>query len=329
MTTTEMNDTELAPGAKTNLVLIVISVVLLAGNVLLIVQNGHLRSSQNENSQAIDNLSSQLESIGSENSQLRTENDHLQGILADYQEKVRSYQAEIYELCQQANLTSDNVTVLEFETSLSLMVPAVRAITSTDWWGIERLEGYEGIATNLTLEVVPGRGRVLVNTKPLMGEVFQDTAVTAKETAERINGSSLFNYDLIFSIEAGDKVPAVDGPSAGAAMTLLVLSMLEKRTLKPGISLTGTILSNGKIGPIGGVVEKAVAAEAAGATTFIIPKENQYTRTEYYRRIGPISIGPFYREESTEELIKEKTDVVLHLVEDIEDLLEIATYKES
>lgn len=62
-----------------------------------------------------------------------------------------------------------------------------------------------------------------------MGTVFQDAANTAVYVAQNKTGIDLSGSDVIFSIEGSKEIPSVDGPSAGALMTLLVISALEKK----------------------------------------------------------------------------------------------------
>ena len=131
-----------------------------------------------------------------------------------------------------------------------------------------------GVMLNITAEVKPGKGRVLVDTTPLMGVVFQDAANTAVYVAENRTGVSLAGSDVIFSINAPGQVPSVDGPSAGALMTLLVISAIERKPIREDVTLTGTIDQDGNIGAIGGVVEKAQAAKAAGKSLFLLPEAN-------------------------------------------------------
>jgi predicted S18 family serine protease len=315
----------------TTLIFLIVLVLLLF-TVLLMLQNSRLRQRLDENTLAIENLTSQVESMGMENSELVSQNQYLEAAVRDYQEKVRSYQTEVFQLRKLANLTGDNTTILARDEPIRMVVPAVMAEGYYDIIGRFRVTGYVGITSNLTLEAVFGQGRVLVNTMPPMGEVFQDTAVTAKETAEKLTGKSLLDYDLIFSIEAPDVVPSVDGPSAGAAMTLMIISLLEDKPLDPEVSLTGTISTNGDIGPIGGAIEKAVAAEEAGMDTFCIPKANEYTEVtrERYYRVGPIRVKmPYTERVTTKSLIEERTDLNVIILDDVLDLVEIATYKEE
>ena len=133
----------------------------------------------------------------------------------------------------------------------------------------------KGSIMNISVEIVPGKGRVLVETKPLMGVVFQDAANTAVAVAANKTSVDLSDRDVIFSIDSGDLVSEVDGPSAGALMALLAISAIEKRPINESLTLTGTIDGEGHIGAIGGVVAKATAAKESGKTLFLIPAENQ------------------------------------------------------
>jgi predicted S18 family serine protease len=133
----------------------------------------------------------------------------------------------------------------------------------------------KGSIMNISVEIEPGKGRVLVQTKPLMGVVFQGAANTAVAVAGNKTGFDLSQSDVIFSIDAGDKISEVDGPSAGALMTLLAISAIEKHPINGSLTMTGTINSDGHIGAIGGVVAKATAAKDQGKTLFLLPTENQ------------------------------------------------------
>jgi Lon-like protease len=74
------------------------------------------------------------------------------------------------------------------------------------------------------------------------------------------------------TIESG----RVIGPSAGLAYALEVLDVLTPGELTGGTSVaaTGDLRSDGTIGPIGGVAQKAVTVERAGASVFLVPREN-------------------------------------------------------
>jgi PDZ domain-containing protein len=81
-----------------------------------------------------------------------------------------------------------------------------------------------------------------------------------------------FEYPFPINIEAG----LVGGPSAGLMYTIAVMELLAPEDLTHGrvIAGTGTIDSAGNVGAIGGVRQKVVAAEAAGAEVMLVPASN-------------------------------------------------------
>ncbi len=184
----------------------------------------------------------------------------------------------------------------------------------------------QGTMLNISVEIRPGEGRVLVETKPLMGIVFQDAANTAVFVAQNVTGKSLSGSDVIFSVEAQDQIPAVDGPSAGALMTALAIAALTDQEPNPSITLTGTIDSNGHVGAIGGVVEKAQAAKDSGKTEILLPRDNaqlvQYTETT--RRIGRFTyVARSPQVIDAKQYIEEKIGIQVSYVDSITDVQKI------
>jgi predicted S18 family serine protease len=176
----------------------------------------------------------------------------------------------------------------------------------------------------MSVEIRPGKGRVLVQTTPLMGVIFQDAANTAVFVAERESGRQLTSSDIIFSITARDEIPGVDGPSAGALMTLLTISAIENTPLNDSITLTGTIDTEGNIGEIGGVLEKAKAAEAGGKSLFLIPRENSelVTYKLVERKFGGFTVVSRQPEiVDAEEYIEKNVGINIEYVDTIDDVL--------
>ena len=128
----------------------------------------------------------------------------------------------------------------------------------------------KGIMTKIIVEIRPGNGRVLVNVDNLLFWVdTQHSIRVAKKVAERITGINTSNLDLIYTIETNASI--VEGPSAGAAITIATIAALENKTLKRNITITGIINLDGTIGPVGGVFEKGEAAKENGFSTFLVP----------------------------------------------------------
>jgi PDZ domain-containing protein len=80
--------------------------------------------------------------------------------------------------------------------------------------------------------------------------------------------------DLPFQVQFRDR-PDVAGPSAGLAYSLAVADLLARQDYAAGrtIATTGTIEADGEVGEVGGVEQKAIAAERAGAQLFLVPRE--------------------------------------------------------
>jgi uncharacterized protein len=129
-------------------------------------------------------------------------------------------------------------------------------------------DGGKALSSELILSLRPGTGRVWTDVEPLVGTSTQSTAKLAVENAKKYSQLSE-NFDYFFDISSNASL--VDGPSAGAAMGLLVVSMLQDREIPLNVALTGTITAEGGVGPVGGVFEKAKEAARVGIRLFMIP----------------------------------------------------------
>ncbi|MFZ2208421.1 MAG: S16 family serine protease, partial [Porticoccaceae bacterium] len=66
-----------------------------------------------------------------------------------------------------------------------------------------------------------------------------------------------------------------DGPSAGVALYIALVSLLTNRTIRPEVAMTGEITLRGLVLPVGGIKEKTLAALRAGIKTVLLPARNQ------------------------------------------------------
>lgn len=158
-----------------------------------------------------------------------------------------------------------------------------------------------GMISRLTVEIMPGAGRVLVDTHPLVGFDFQYADRTAVKVASKLtgyalddDGEGLEGADVLFLVSTltGESVEiqSIDGPSAGAATTVATIAALENKIIKENVIITGTINEDGSIGPVGGIFQKAQAASEAGAELFLVP--NGQSVVTMYRQVVQ-QRGPF------------------------------------
>ena len=111
---------------------------------------------------------------------------------------------------------------------------------------------------------------------------FQTSARTAVMIAQKYTNFDLSKKDVIFSISSGNQqeLQAVDGGSAGGAMTVLLISDISGKPINSKVLMTGTIEDDGSIGKIGGVSEKADAAGKYGAKIFLVPAGQAITQVQ-------------------------------------------------
>jgi len=124
------------------------------------------------------------------------------------------------------------------------------------------------MSADLILDLKPGTGRIWTSVEPLVGTSTQSTEKLAVLIARNYS-SEVDDFDFFFEIKSNASL--VEGPSAGAAMTLLTISMLQDKPVPDDVSLTGTITTGGGVGPVGGVFEKSKEAARIGIKLFMIP----------------------------------------------------------
>jgi ATP-dependent Lon protease len=117
---------------------------------------------------------------------------------------------------------------------------------------------------------VPGSGRLILTGQ--LGDVMKESAQAALTLAKTRLGVSLEKEDVHVHVPAG--ATPKDGPSAGVAMTLALLSLLTGRPVRHDVAMTGEVSLRGQVLPIGGVKEKTLAALRAGIGTVLLPRRN-------------------------------------------------------
>lgn len=160
-----------------------------------------------------------------------------------------------------------------------MLLPAVRANGT-------------GMLAELTVTVKPGTGQILVSINDVLaGFDTQNSARTAAKVASNFTGIRLDNLDVIYSIKAN--ASSIDGPSAGAAMTVATIAALKGVELNKSVIMTGTINSDGTIGKASGLEGKVKAAEKAGMKLFLMPAgesiKSSYEKQEKCENDGTIT----------------------------------------
>jgi len=117
----------------------------------------------------------------------------------------------------------------------------------------------------------PGTGKLILTGQ--LGDVMKESAQAALTVAKGLIQESFEKWDVHIHVPAG--ATPKDGPSAGVAMTLSLISLFLNKPIKPEIAMTGEISLRGIVLPIGGLKEKTLAALRAGIKTVMIPKRNE------------------------------------------------------
>jgi ATP-dependent Lon protease len=124
---------------------------------------------------------------------------------------------------------------------------------------------------------LPGSGRLILTGQ--LGDVMKESAQAALSIVK--NRAALFGIDEA-RFEKSDihvHVPAgaipKDGPSAGVAMFMALVSLMTQRTIRNDTAMTGEISLRGLVLPVGGIKEKVLAAAAAGLKRVMLPARNR------------------------------------------------------
>jgi ATP-dependent Lon protease len=118
---------------------------------------------------------------------------------------------------------------------------------------------------------VPGSGKLILTGQ--LGDVMKESAQAGLTLARSFVAETLEKTDVHIHVPAG--ATPKDGPSAGVAMFLAIVSLLLDVPVRSDVAMTGEISLRGLVLPIGGVKEKTLAALRAGIKTVMLPKRNE------------------------------------------------------
>jgi uncharacterized protein len=172
-------------------------------------------------------------------------------------------------------LSSETITYYNYTQTIASFRPYMELFNETNVSAATVVvpavdEEGNGVSTFLDVQIIPGTRRALVDIDRLL--FFTDTQNSirvSRSVSENLTGIDLSFYDIIYSIRANASV--IEGPSAGASMTIATIGALTGRDIKTDVMMTGTINHDGTIGPVGEILAKAIAAKEIGAKTFLVP----------------------------------------------------------
>lgn len=226
---------------------------------------------------------------GLDSERLEVSDDAVLSIIRDYTREagVRNLEREIGTVCRKvarsvaqgveekamvgADKLHDYLGVEKFHYEVAAGGEEIGVATGLAWTPV----GGDTIFVEASL--MPGKGNLILTGK--LGDVMQESAraalTYARSRAASLGADEHFyeKKDVHIHIPAG-AIPK-DGPSAGVTMAVALVSALTDCPVTKEVSMTGEITLRGKVLPVGGVKEKALAAHRAGIKKVILPKENE------------------------------------------------------
>ncbi|MBC7976901.1 MAG: endopeptidase La, partial [Myxococcales bacterium] len=229
----------------------------------------------------------QLGEHGIAKEQLELDDEVLTEIIHSYTREagVRNLEREIAAVCRGAAVrVAEGAAQIEFnKKALEDLLgppryvrddanrkPEVGVITGLAWTPVG------GDIMFIECRIYPGKGEIKLTGQ--MGDVMKESAQAAyswtRANAARIgiDADKLANSDLHIHLPQG--AIKKDGPSAGVALTLCVISVFTNRPIRHDVAVTGEIDLRGHALPVGGIKEKVIAAHRAGIKIVFLPERN-------------------------------------------------------
>jgi ATP-dependent Lon protease len=231
----------------------------------------------------------QLEANGLKPDQVEIGEDVLREIIADYTREagVRGLERQIGQVLRNAavriaeggsgpiRITKQDVTDIlgapRFESEVAMRVSVPGVATGLAWTPVG------GDILFIEATRAPGSGRLILTGQ--LGDVMKESAQAAlsivknRAVALGIDPNRFEKSDIHIHVPAG--ATPKDGPSAGVAMFMALVSLMTDRTIRSDTAMTGEISLRGLVLPVGGIKEKVVAAHSAGIKRVMLPARNR------------------------------------------------------
>jgi len=226
---------------------------------------------------------------GLKRTQIKFTKDALEGIISGYTAEagVRNLERQIANVCRkvargfaEGKTRSVEVTARKLKGFLGPVkvdkdvaerkaMPGV--VTGLAW------TPYGGDILFIEATRMPGKGGLILTGS--LGDVMKESAraalsyLRANASSFKIEEETFSKSDIHIHVPAG--ATPKDGPSAGVAIALAILSMLTDHPVRPDLAMTGEITLRGRVMPVGGVKEKVLAAARAGIKHIMLPEKNR------------------------------------------------------
>lgn len=180
-----------------------------------------------------------------------------------------------------------------------------------------------GEMVSVRMHLVPGEGNAYVRAYPSTDSSLQESLELSRAVAESLAGEKN-SCDVL--LEIIDDSDYVQGPSGGAAFSLMEYSLFSGKKIRTDAAITGGVNELGGITPVGGLYEKAVSARAAGKKYFLTPMHgvDEYLLLSNMEGIKIYQVASI--EEAAEFFFAGKTPKEKPLNLTVEPLPEIAEY---
>ena len=200
---------------------------------------------------------------------------------------VRSLNREIENLARKAA----KIIITKEDSCLHISSDNLRKYAGVEkkHYGMIRENDLVGVTTGLAyteyggdlldIEVLKFKGSGKIQITGQLGEVMKESAQAAFSYAKsiasnlKIDTKELDKFD--FHIHVPEGATPKDGPSAGVALFISLISAITETPVKRNIAMTGEITLSGRVLEIGGLKEKLLAALRGGIKTVLIPKDNK------------------------------------------------------
>ena len=234
-------------------------------------------------------LRRQLEANGLKTGQVELDDGVLSEIIQKYTREagVRSLERQIGQVLRHAavqiaegqngpiRITRDDLVVIlgapRFENEVAMRTSVPGVATGLAWTPVG------GDILFIEATRIPGSGKLILTGQ--LGEVMRESAQAAlsivknRAAALGIDASRFEKSDIHIHVPAG--ATPKDGPSAGVAMFMALVSLMTDRTIRNDTAMTGEISLRGLVLPVGGIKEKVVAAHSAGLRRVMLPARNR------------------------------------------------------